>query len=215
MIRIIFFLLILLNSFLYAAEKEEINKYLEIIKKDPGDFQAYNKIGLLYIEKNDYKQAENYFKNSIILNNNYYESYYNLGLLYYQQNKFDEALDNFKRAYILNQKNVEIYICLINTSLKLNKITQAKGYFNKGFNLYKEKNHKLLNCGGVIELLCKNYEKAKIYFEKVLKLKDDNKIKNNLAIAEYYLGNKQKAKEILKDFDKSFNIISENYKLIK
>lgn len=213
--RIIVLLLIVLSSSLFADGTNDINKYLEIINNEPGNFRAYNKIGLLYTEKEDYIQAEKYFKNAIILNNNYYEGYFNLGLLYYDHNKLEEALDHFKRAYILNKDQVDLYVCLINTCLKLNKITQAKEYFNKGSTKFKETSYKLLNCGGVIELLYKNHKKAKEYFEKALKMKDDNKMKNNLAIAEYKLGNKKEALDILKDIDKSINVISENYKLVK
>ncbi len=206
---------LLLYQPLTAAENEDVNKYLEIIKKEPGNFQAYNKAGLAYAQKGDQEEAEKYFKNSIIVNNNYYEGYFNLGLLYYQQKNFNKAIENFKRCYSINMKNVGLYVVFINTSLKLNKITRAKEYFNKGYKLFKETDHRLLNCGGVIELLCRNYKKARTFFSKALELKDNNKIKNNLAIVEYKLGNKKKAKEILKSIGKSLDIMSENYKLIK
>ncbi len=213
--RIIALLLVILSSSLLANGNDEINKYLEIIKKEPGNHQVYNKIGLIYSGKGDYENAEKYFRNAIIVNNNYYEAYFNLGLLHYNHSKFEEALDYYKRAYVLNREQADLYICLINTGIKLNKVTQAKEYFNKGFTKFKEANYKLLNCGGVIELLYKNYKQAKEYFEKALKIKDDNKIKNNLAISEYKLGNKEKDREDLKDIDNSINNISENYVLVK
>ena len=151
--RIIVLLLIFLSSSLLANGNDEINEYLEIINKEPGNHQAYNKIGLIYSGKGDFENAEKYFKNAIIVNNNYYEAYFNLGLLYYNHSKFEEALDYYKRAYILDKEQADLYISLINASIKLNKITQAKEYYNKGIKKFKEANHKLLNCGGVIELL--------------------------------------------------------------
>ena len=88
-----------------------------------------------------------------------------------------------------------------------NKIVKAKEYFNSSFAKRKQADYKLLNCGGIIELYLKDYKKAQAFFNRALKIKDDPKIKNNLSIAEYYLGDKVKAKELLKnvkDLEPSF-----------
>ena len=194
---------------------DDLDVLMVKINNNPGSYKTYNKIGMIYYERNNSIESEKFFIRAIILNNNYYEGYFNLGLLYYKQNNNIKALENFQRAHILNNEIEELYINLINTCLKINKISLAKKYLNKGFNKFDKKNYKLLNCSGIIELLLKDYKKAVLNFKEALKIENNNEIKNNLAIAEYYSGNKGEAEKILKEIGNDSGIIKENYKLIK
>lgn len=209
------FILLLCIIILLSTGKDKLNNYLKMSQKDPGNYELCNKIGLLYIQKNEYKTAKNYFAKAIILNNNYFEGYYNLTLLYYHLNDFSNAIVNIKRAIAINNKKVNTYIILINCYIRLKKWKMAKALFKETIAKFSEDNYKLLNCGGVLQLKEKKYKQAKEYFRKALKIKNDVKIKNNLAIAEYYSGNHKKAKDILKSLGNDYNIMKENYKLLK
>ncbi len=212
---LIIFLILLSNLCFLYAEDMVLDKYLKAVEKDPGDYEIYNKIGLYYIDKKNHQDARNYFVKAVILNNNYYDGYYNLGLLYYKLNGYNKAIVNFKRAVSIKKGSINLYVIIIHCYLKLNKLTCAKEYYRNVSQEFKKENYKLLNCGGIIELLSKNYKEARELFIKALKIKDDNKIKNNLAISEYYAGNRKKAKKILRSIGSDLNIMKENYKMIK
>ena len=88
---------------------EEIKDYniAEIYLKQatqvaPSDAEAYNLFGNISMLKNDFDLAVNYFKKSIILDENYYKNYYDIGLSYYALNKFEEAKANINKSLALN-----------------------------------------------------------------------------------------------------------------
>jgi len=197
------------------AQDTDIEKYLKIVEKDPGNYEAYNMIGLLMVEKNDHEEARNYFVKSVILKNNYFDGYFNLGLLYYTQKEYNKALINLKRALSIKNDQIDTYIMLINCSLKQNNSAEAEKFYKEAFEQFGQEDHRLLNCGGIIKMLSANYKEAKNLFIDALKLKDDDKIKNNLAICEYYSGNKKKAKSMLKSLGSTLQIMKKNYKLVQ
>lgn len=209
--KIIIFLLIFIIK-AQAQTNEDLKNYLNIIEQEPGNYQVYIKVGLLYVSKNNFEEAKNYFEKAITLNNNDYHGYYNLGLLYYNQDKMTEALTHFKRAYLIS-KTSEVYISIINCFIKLKSYDFAQRSLSEAFKTYPQ-DYKLFNTGGVIALLQNNFSQAKEYFLKALTLSDDSKIKSNLAITEYYLGNKNSAKQTLKNLKKDLNLFNENFNTI-
>ncbi len=209
---IIFILLFIIKA--QAQTNEDLKDYLNIIEQEPGNYQVYNKVGLIYVSINNFDEAKNYFEKAITLNNNDYYGYYNLGLLYYNQDKMTEALTHFKRAYLIS-KTSEVYISIINCFIKLKSYDFALRSLSEAFKTHPHpQDYKLLNTGGVIALFQNNFSQAKEYFLKALSLSDDSKIKSNLAITEYYLGNKNSAKQTLKNLKKDLNLFNENFNTI-
>ncbi len=78
--------------------------YEEGIRRDPGDIRCNNALGLLLYRMGQFKEAEIYFRASILRqtrhNPNPYdgEPYYNLGLSLFMQNRLEEAYDAFFKA---------------------------------------------------------------------------------------------------------------------
>lgn len=86
------------------ATYSPFNYYQEGLKRDTGDIRCNNAVGLLYLRRGQFVEAEGYFRRAIERitkhNPNPYdaECYYNLGLCLKFQNKLDEAFDVFYKA---------------------------------------------------------------------------------------------------------------------
>lgn len=195
-----------------AQSDADLKKYQEAVKNDPGNYAAYNRIGLYYAGIGKHAEAAENFSKAVTVNNDFYEGFYNLGLLYYQQGKTLDALARFKQALLIS-KNADLYVAIMNCLIRINSIDFASRYFEEALKSHKE-NYKVLNSGGIIELYRNNFAKAREYFASALKLKDDSKIKNNLAIAEYYAGNREAARQALKGLKKDLKLYNENFELI-
>lgn len=78
--------------------------YLEALKRDPGDVRNNNALGLWYLRRARFAEAEPYFRKAIeritMRNPNPYdgEPYYNLGCSLKFQSKFEEAYEAFYKA---------------------------------------------------------------------------------------------------------------------
>ncbi len=222
--NIIFILIIIITAskitraenYLTEAQQQEkdgnyaaaISNYINIINQDAGNYKVYNRIGILYQLLGKEDEAKNYFVLAIIANNEYTEGYFNIGLWYYKKEKYVEASINFKRAISISPENPDIYISLINCYIKMNELTQADTVINDIIKNFPN-NHKILNLVGIIKLYNGKNDEAEKYFRQALLLNNDDKIKNNLAIALYLSGKTDEAKNLLKDI-KKYDIIKEN-----
>jgi len=78
--------------------------YEEALRRDPNDARNNNALGLWFLRRGKYPEAEKYFRSAIkrltSLNPNSYNSepYFNLGLALKQQNRLDEAYSAFYKA---------------------------------------------------------------------------------------------------------------------
>lgn len=78
--------------------------YNEALKRDAGDVRNNNALGLWFLRKGKFKEAESYFKTAIRrlternLNPNDGEPFYNLGLCQKMQGNIEEAYDNLYKA---------------------------------------------------------------------------------------------------------------------
>ena len=77
-------------------------QYLDyVIKTEPNDAEAYNLYGNLMLIREDFKSAENYFKKSIFLDENYFKNYYDLAKAYI-------GLDDKAKAKEMLEKSIEL-----------------------------------------------------------------------------------------------------------
>ncbi len=86
------------------ATYNPIDYYLEALNREPGDVRCNNAMGLLFMKKGLFAEAEPYFKKAIVTltehNPNPYdgEPYYNLGWCCKMQNKMGEAYEAFFKS---------------------------------------------------------------------------------------------------------------------
>jgi len=67
------------------------NDYLEVIKKEPINADAYNNLAYCYLAENDFENAEKYFKQSLKCQPLHTDSYLGLAILSFRQSKIKNA----------------------------------------------------------------------------------------------------------------------------
>ena len=82
-------------------------------KIDPGNYDYYLKLGVLYDKLNKDKLAKESFVKAISIDSTHPESYYYLGNFYYKRNLYRKALKVYKKAYSLGyrENNILLKIC--------------------------------------------------------------------------------------------------------
>ena|GEM_PF-3596679 len=104
-----------------AFWKREFNKaeqfYQKSIKLRPKNYEAFNNLGLVYLETTATNKAIDNFKKAANLNPKLTQSYNNLGVAYIRLNKFNEANKNFDISIKIDTDYFPAYnnkaVCLI------------------------------------------------------------------------------------------------------
>ena len=77
-----------------GAEKEFIN----VLQSKIDEPASYVNLGIIYLKKGQYRQAEQHFKQAVEKNRSFAEGYYNLGLVYVSTNRRSQAVEAFEKA---------------------------------------------------------------------------------------------------------------------
>lgn len=166
-------------------EKEEgyslIKKALEI---QPSS-KLYCDLGRLYIENNDFLNAEPNCKRSIELDESNFDAWFYYGLSLKMNNKIDEAIAAYEKALDLNQNAASVLHNLGNiyTNIK-NDPKTALIYYERYLECDPD-NDDAKSCVGAMYLKLKNYEKGWEYLEycmnKALAIAHRKSIDNSLT----------------------------------
>lgn len=166
-------------------EREEgyslIKKALEI---EPSS-KLYCDLGRLYIEKNDFLNAEPNCKKAVELNKNNFDAWFYYGLSLKMNNKIDEAIEAYEKALDLNPNAATVLHNLGNiyTNIKNDPKTALK-YYERYLKCDPE-NDDAKSCVGAMYLKLKNYEKGWEYLEycmnKALAIAHRKSIDNSLT----------------------------------
>ncbi|MFA5009973.1 MAG: tetratricopeptide repeat protein [Patescibacteria group bacterium] len=84
--------------------KKAENLYLKILGKEPDDAGLYNKLGLIYLQSKNFKDARSALKQALKLEPENDTFYNNLGLLYYEMESYDGAIDAYEKSIAINDK---------------------------------------------------------------------------------------------------------------
>ncbi|MCX6080815.1 MAG: DUF5107 domain-containing protein [Chloroflexi bacterium] len=108
--------------------------YLEALRRDPGDSRCNNAMGLLFLRRGMFAEAEKYFRNALkrltSRNPNPYdgEPSYNLGLALRMQARYSEAFESFHKAVWNAAWQDAAYFELARLSSRKGDFTQALDY---------------------------------------------------------------------------------------
>ncbi len=104
--------------------------YKGILDADPNNLDALGKLGLLYMKKGDFSQAELQF--SMLLNLKKDPTYFsNLGAALYQQKRLLEAAESYENAVALDDKRAARLESLAQIYYELGNDEKALFYFEK------------------------------------------------------------------------------------
>jgi len=125
-----------------------IKVFSTLIEKNPSDYHAYNKRGVIWFYNGDYDKAIFDYSRALIENLNYAEAYCNRGVAWFFKGNFDQAIDDFTAAINIKPGYFEAYcfrgdawykkvkfdlaISDYNTALEIFS-QYARAYNNRGF----------------------------------------------------------------------------------
>jgi len=145
----------------------------DALKIDPLFDLALFEIALTYKLLNKYDLAVNSFENFLKIHPNTYEAYFNLGNLYRDSNKLDLAINAYKKALELNSTDYEIYTNLSDIYITKGLFKDAEVFCQKAF-FFNQKDPRISNNAGFLQLKSKNYNSAIQAFEYTLKIDPEN-----------------------------------------
>lgn len=84
--------------------KKAENLYLRVLNRDPDDAALYNRLGLIYLQEKNFRDAAAALKQALKLEPENDTFYNNLGLLYYEIGQYDDAIDAYEQSIEINDK---------------------------------------------------------------------------------------------------------------
>ena len=177
-----------LNLFKEKKFGDVLKHGLDFIKDNPQDHQIIYLLGLSFINKQDFINAEKYFQNLLRIKKTP-EFFYTFGNIQKKLKKFNNAIYSFEQAISLNPNFSEAYNNLGNTKKLLNQRESAIKCYQKAISLKKDNIQALFNLSTILREN-NNYEELINIYEKILDI-DKNNIKTlyNLGSAYLFLGN--------------------------
>lgn len=114
--------------------------FLEVLKNDPKNIEAYKGLGKIYFEEKKNDQAEASFEKATVLDESDEESWLNLGLLYYEDEDYKKAAFSYEKVIGLNKKSsVDTYQNLAIIYTKLNNFEEAAVLLEKAIKIKQTK----------------------------------------------------------------------------
>jgi tetratricopeptide (TPR) repeat protein len=129
----------------YAAQDgnydEAIEFYKEALNAEPGNAiwtdysQAYNDLGLAYLQKRDIADAVSSIDKAISIHPDFPKAYYNLGCAFLENNQPAEAIDCLQRARTMDLASADIHYKLANALMRSGQFAKAIAEFDETLRL--------------------------------------------------------------------------------
>jgi tetratricopeptide (TPR) repeat protein len=181
---------------LALAEK----KLLKALKKKPTLIGAVNGLGVVYLQKREFKKSIGYFNQVLRTNPDSYDTYNYLGVAYTELGEYNLAKENLLRAANAEKYRTpeNAFVNLAMLEIRQDRYDAALRYVEKGL----EKNERfppLCNLMGVIFENQENFPEALKWYEKALSLLTEEDVTFLVNVGRVYskLGNKDKALDTL------------------
>jgi tetratricopeptide (TPR) repeat protein len=84
---------------------EHLSKAIRLDNDKKATLYAHFYLGLVYLEREMYEDAENFFQKTLMLGPNLVEAYYEMGRAYWFNGQKDEAIDAWRRGFAANKFN--------------------------------------------------------------------------------------------------------------
>lgn len=80
------------------ARYDALDYYHAALVKKPDNARVYNKLGIVELQMQRYKEARRHFERAIKIERMFASAYNNLGSVYYGQRKYDAAIKQYRKA---------------------------------------------------------------------------------------------------------------------
>ena len=94
----------------------------EVKNTDRGRAATANNLGLVYLDKEDYKNAEEWFLKALYYDSKYGRTYYHLGLIYFIKGEYGNSVFDYRMAEKYLKKTLEMYRSYGRANLLLAKV---------------------------------------------------------------------------------------------
>ena len=96
---------ICLKKKIFGEAIEHLSKAIRLDNDKKATLYAHFYLGLVYLEREMYEDAENFFLKTLALGPNLLEAYYELGRAYWFNEQRDEAMDAWRKGFATNKFN--------------------------------------------------------------------------------------------------------------
>lgn len=90
---------------IFGEAIEHLSKAIRLDNDKKATLYAHFYLGLVYLEREMYEDAENFFQKTLMLGPNLVEAYYEMGRAYWFNGQKDEAIDAWRRGFAANKFN--------------------------------------------------------------------------------------------------------------
>lgn len=195
-----------LNQF-YNASLDPMPYYEEALKRDPGDYRVNTQLGILYIKRKMWNEAEKNLRIAVArITSNYTrprdgEALYYLGVVLKAQGKLEEAYDNLYKASWSAAWHTPAYYQLAEIDCQRNNFETALAHLNRAIST-NTNNFEALNLK-IVVLRKLDDVKASIHQAELVLSKDvlNHQAKNELIILTSMSGENKRAAELLHDLN--------------
>ena len=164
-----------LNSYESGKFRNAIQEYEKILKYDPQDEVALNRIGLSYQGLDDFEMAEYFYKRALKIEPNYVHPLQNLGNIAFDNGDYIKAHSYFNKALSIEPENVSVLYNRGLVYVEQHNFDAAEKVFAKVLTI-DENNFQSLN--GLSNVIDKtgNPERALYWINEALSLEPNNVI---------------------------------------
>jgi tetratricopeptide (TPR) repeat protein len=96
---------ICLKKRIFGEAIEHLSKAIRLDNDKKATLYAHFYLGLVYLEREMYEDAENFFQKTLLLGPNLIEAYYEMGRAYWFNDQKTDAIETWKRGFAANKFN--------------------------------------------------------------------------------------------------------------
>lgn len=187
-----------------GREDDALSFWEEVLRLAPQHPEAGNLVAAIYINREQWADAEDALRVSLVSHPNEVSLHFVLGLVLKEQKKWESALAAFNKVVTLDDKHAQGFFHLGEVCLALDLVKQAEPFLAKAFKLDQSNLEALRQLGGVYEKRKDRKSAALMYgqwIEQVEPVLENHQINmfNRLCayVAKYWLkqGDEEKAKQ--------------------
>ena len=188
----------ILLEFNQGNKKKSLIKIKKFIKINPNDINAKLDLAYMYINLNLIKRAITQYR-AILKKEKNIKAMFNLAMCFANQKKFNNCETLLKQIIQKDKNHFRSYVALGDIYFQMDNLNKATKFLKIATKL-KPNDLVIFNIMGVIEMKKHNYEIAKDYFLKCIKIDQNNKSAlNNLAFLYQKIGQNNDSLEIIEN----------------
>ncbi|MDD5541788.1 MAG: tetratricopeptide repeat protein [Acidobacteriia bacterium] len=146
----------------------------QCIELSPRDATLYNRLGVAYHRKQDFRDAEVNYKKAIKLNPVYAEAYNNLGTIAFTQKKYGRAVKYYEKALKIRPEAATTHYNLGSAFFSQQKYDKAFTEYQLALKMDPDLIEHISATGSMVRTAAFNQSKYHFYMAKIFALMGDN-----------------------------------------